>query len=103
MSTKRYRTTRYAPHVGSNHRIYSLPSLDDDGNITYTRNCDEGCRLESFIEIYLRDGNTLHNTDSMTIEYECPQLEEVRKRLITRTMITSRTSHMLNSSTSYLS
>ena len=83
MSTKRHRTTRYAPHVGSNHRIYSLPSLDDDGNIIYTRNCDEGCRLESFIEIYLRDGNTLHNTDSMTIEYECPQLEEVRKRLIT--------------------
>ena len=80
--SKRSRKNQHEPHVGTHHRIYSLLSDDDSGNIVYTFSWSEAGSLESLIEIYLRDGNSLHDVDSMQLTYESPELAEVRSRLI---------------------
>ena len=82
MSSKRGRVNQYERHVGSHHRVYGLTSPDGSGKIVYSIGWIEKCRLDSFIEIYLRDGNSLHDVNSMTPSYESPELAEVRRRLI---------------------
>ena len=82
MMSKRSRKNQHVPHVGTHHRIYSLLLDDDSGNIVYTFSWSETGSLESLIEIYLRDGNSLHDVDSMQLTYESPELAEVRSRLI---------------------
>ena len=82
MSTKRSRNNQHEPHVGAHHRVYGRLSHDITKNITYTFCWIEGARLDSLIEIYLRDGNSLHDMDSLASTYETPELAEVRRRLI---------------------
>ena len=82
MSTKRSRNNQHEPHVGAHHRVYGRLSHDITKNITYTFSWIEGARLDSLIEIYLRDGNSLHDMDSLASTYETPELAEVRRRLI---------------------
>lgn len=83
MSPKRRKADRPAPHAGSHHRIYSLKELDPSTNANvYSFQWAEGCKLKSLIEIYLKDGNSLNNTNRMDLSYDSPELEDVRKRVI---------------------
>ena len=63
MSSKRGRVNQYERHVGSHHRVYGLTSPDGYEKIVYSIGWIERCRLDSFIEIHLRDGNSFHDVN----------------------------------------
>ena len=81
MPPKRLRAAKIPPHVGYKHRIYSIRS-GDGSDIKYSTIWKEGCKLESYIEIYLRDGNSLNAQKDFTTAPVSVELERVRQRVI---------------------
>ena len=63
MTSKRSRNNQYEAHVGSLHKVYSIPSDDPSRKLAYTFDWNEGVRLDSLIEIYcIFEMETLYTT-----------------------------------------
>ena len=80
MPPKQLRAAKIPPHVGYDHRIYSIRS-GDGSDIKYSMFLKEGCKLEAYIEIHLRDDNSL-NAQQDFIAPVSVELERVMQRVI---------------------
>ena len=81
LADNRKRKDKVSPHVGYNHRVYSIRS-ESSADIKYCFQWRERCKLESLIEIYLRDGNTIGDQSEISSGPVSIELERVRQRVI---------------------